>query len=152
VEALYGAVHQRSRLRPSRVSASYFVHLKESLGEAFNFLGYFEGGELLGFNSRLRAGDELESYYLGVDYAHNERRSLYFNALLDDVEYGIATGAKRIQFGRTSLEAKSAMGAEPVELNLFTRHREPVLYPLARSLLPLVQPKWTARHPFKEGV
>ncbi|HZI11852.1 MAG TPA: hypothetical protein VE153_15820 [Myxococcus sp.] len=152
VEALYGAVHERSRLRPSRVSASYFVHLKESLGEAFDFLGYFEGGELLGFNSRLRAGDELESYYLGVDYAHNERRALYFNALLDDVEYGIATGARRIQFGRTSLEAKSAMGAEAVELNLFTRHREPVLYPLARSLLPLVQPKWTARHPFKEGV
>lgn len=152
VEALYGAVHERSRLRPSRVSASYFVHLKESLGEAFNFLGYFEGGELLGFNSRLRAGEELESYYLGVDYAHNERRALYFNALLDDVEYGIATGARRIQFGRTSLEVKSAMGAEAVDLNLFTRHREPVLYPLARSLLPLVQPKWTARHPFKEGV
>ncbi len=152
VEALYGAVHQRSRLRPSRVSASYFVHLKESLGEAFNFLGYFEGGELVGFNSRLRSGDELESYYLGVDYERNERLALYFNALLDDVEYGIDTGAKRIQFGRTSLERKSALGAEPVSLNLFTRHREPVLYPLARSLLPLVQPKWQARHPFKEAV
>ncbi|MFP2924342.1 hypothetical protein ACLESO_03820 [Pyxidicoccus sp. 3LG] len=150
VEALYGAVHQRSRLRPSKVGASYFVQLKESLGDAFDFLGYFEGGELLAFNSRLRAGDELESYYLGIDYAHNERRSLYFNALLDDVEYGIVTGAHRIQFGRTSLEAKSAMGAEPVDLNLFTRHREPLLYPLAKSLLPLVQPQWTARHPFRE--
>ncbi|WP_163993854.1 GNAT family N-acetyltransferase [Pyxidicoccus caerfyrddinensis] len=150
VEALYGAVHQRSRLRPSRVSASYFVHLKESLGAAFDFLGYFEGGELRAFNSRLRAGEESESYYLGIDYAHNERLALYFNALLDDVEFGIVTGAKRIQFGRTSLECKSALGAEPQSLNLFTRHREPLLYPLARSLLPLVQPKWAARHPFKE--
>ncbi|QSQ21209.1 hypothetical protein JY651_39425 [Pyxidicoccus parkwayensis] len=150
VEALYGAVHQRSRLRPSRVRGSYFVHLKEALGESFNFLGYFEGGELRAFNSRLRAGDESESYYLGIDYAHNERLALYFNLLLDDVEYGIVTGAKRIQFGRTSLECKSALGAEPLSLNLFTRHREPLLYPLARSLLPLVQPKWHARHPFKE--
>jgi hypothetical protein len=150
VEELYGAVHQRSRLRPSRVSADYFVRMKEALGEAFNFLGYFEGGELRGFNSRLRSGDELESYYLGVDYAHNERLALYFNALLDDVEYGIDTGARRIQFGRTSLERKSALGAEPLDLNLFTRHREPLLYPMVKSLLHLVQPKWTARHPFKE--
>ena len=150
VEALYGAVHQRSRLRPSRVRASYFAHLKEALGESFNFLGYFEGGELRAFNSRLRSGDESESYYLGIDYAHNERLALYFNLLLDDVEYGIVTGAKHIQFGRTSLECKSALGAEPLSLNLFTRHREPLLYPLARSLLPLVQPKWNARHPFKE--
>jgi hypothetical protein len=124
--------------------------LKEALGESFNFLGYFEGGELRAFNSRLRTGDESESYYLGIDYAHNERLALYFNLLLDDVEYGIDTGAKRIQFGRTSLECKSALGAEPLSLNLFTRHREPLLYPLARSLLPLVQPKWSARHPFKE--
>ncbi|MBZ4421546.1 GNAT family N-acetyltransferase [Myxococcus sp. RHSTA-1-4] len=150
VEALYGAVHQRSRLRPSRVSASYFVHLKEALGDAFDFVGYFEGGELRAFNTRLRAGDELESYYLGLDYEHNERLALYFNAMLDDVEHGILTGAHRIQLGRTSLERKSALGAEPVDLNLFTRHREPLLYPLARSLLPLVQPKWTARHPFRE--
>ncbi|NMO17326.1 hypothetical protein HPC49_11960 [Pyxidicoccus fallax] len=150
VEALYGAVHQRSPLRPSRVSASYFVHLKEALGEAFDFMGYFEGGELRAFNTRLRSGDELEGYYLGLDYAHNERLALYFNALLDDVEHGILTGARRIQMGRTSLERKSALGAEPLDLNLFTRHREPLLVPLARSLLPLVQPKWTARHPFKE--
>jgi predicted N-acyltransferase len=150
VEALYGAVHQRSRLRPSRVGASYFVHLKEALGDAFDFVGYFEGDELRAFNTRLRAGDELESYYLGLDYAHNERLALYFNAMLDDVEHGILTGAHRIQLGRTSLERKSALGAEPVDLDLFTRHREPLLYPLARSLLPLVQPKWTARHPFRE--
>lgn len=150
VEALYGAVHQRSRLRPSRVSAAYFVHLKEALGDAFDFVGYFEGDELRAFNTRLRAGDELESYYLGLDYAHNERLALYFNAMLDDVEHGILTGAHRIQLGRTSLERKSALGAEPVDLNLFTRHREPLLYPLVRSLLPLVQPKWTARHPFRE--
>lgn len=150
VEALYGAVHQRSRLRPSRVRASYFVHLKEALGESFDFLGYFEGDELRAFNSRLRTGEESESYYLGIDYAHNERLALYFNALLDDVEYGIVTGAKRIQFGRTALECKSALGAEPLTYNLFTRHREPLLYPLARGLLPLVQPKWNARHPFKE--
>lgn len=150
VEALYGAVHQRSRLRPSRVSAAYFVHLKEELGAAFDFIGYFEGETLVAFNTRLRAGDELESYYLGLDYAHNERLALYFNALLDDVEHAILTGAHRVQFGRTSLERKSALGAEPVELNLFTRHREPLLYPLARSLLPLVQPRWTVRHPFRE--
>jgi hypothetical protein len=150
VEALYGAVHQRSRLRPSRVGASYFVQLKEALGDAFDFVGYFEGDELRAFNTRLRAGDELESYYLGLDYAHNERLALYFNAMLDDVEHGILTGAHRIQLGRTSLERKSALGAEPVDLNLFTRHREPLLYPLARGLLPLVQPKWTARHPFRE--
>ncbi|MCP3136803.1 hypothetical protein [Pyxidicoccus xibeiensis] len=150
VEALYGAVLQRSRLRPSKVGASYFVQLKEALGDAFDFVGYFERGDLVAFNSRLRAGDELESYYLGLDYAHNERLALYFNAMLDDVEYGIDTGAHRVQFGRTSLERKSALGAEPVALNLFTRHREPLLYPLAKSLLPLVQPRWTARHPFKE--
>lgn len=152
VEELYGAVHQRSRLRPSRVSASYFVHLKEALGADFDFVGYFEGEQLRAFNTRLRAGDELESYYLGLDYAHNERLALYFNAMLDDVEHGILTGAHRVQLGRTSLERKSALGAEPVDLNLFTRHREPLLYPMAKSLLSLVQPKWTARHPFREPV
>jgi hypothetical protein len=150
VEALYGAVFERSRLRPSRVGASYFVHLKEALGDAFDFIGYFEGGALVAFNTRLRAGDELESYYVGLDYAHNERLALYFNALLDDVEHGILTRAHRILLGRTSLERKSALGAEPVNLHIFSRHREPLLYPLARRLSSLVQPRWTARHPFRE--
>ncbi|HYH97995.1 GNAT family N-acetyltransferase [Hyalangium sp.] len=150
VEALYGAVFERSRLRPSRVGASYFVQLKEALGDDFDFIGYFSDGGLVAFNTRLRAGDELESYYVGLDYAHNERLALYFNALLDDVEHGILTGAHHILLGRTSLERKSALGAEPVDLRIFTLHREPVLYPLARRLSSLVQRRWTARHPFRE--
>ena len=67
-------------------------------------------------------------------------------------EFGIENSFKRIIFGRTALEIKSSIGAEPIMMSGFMYHQNYWINKLLPKIYPKLEPSlvWQQRHPFKE--
>lgn len=149
--ALYQSVAQHSRFRWVDICEGYWLSLRRHLGKRFHLIGWYRGGELVGYHTAIENGSSLEAHFLGYDDAVNAQSQLYLNMLYDLVRLGIELGSERISLGRTALEIKSSVGAVPQDLDLFLRLRHPVGRHLCASLLHFLVPadRWVARHPFK---
>ena len=104
---------------------------------------------MVGFTTSIRWGDSLEGHYLGLDYEHNVGHAIYQNILYDDVQEAFERGCREVNLGRTALEIKSGIGAEPRPVSCFIRHRNPASNAVVKPLFGFVKPtKWTQRRPF----
>lgn len=153
VYALYQRVVDDSGFNVITLHPSYFTALKAALGEKVLFQGYYHQGTLIGFISAIRnTNGELEAHFLGYLEDWNPTCKLYLNMLFDLVELGIAWGCRRIIFARTADEIKSSVGAVPVPLDGYIRHRSPFSNKFIGPLLDYLTPKEepTLRHPFRK--
>lgn len=150
---LYLQVVDDSGFNVIHLSQGYFHRLAERLGDAVTITGYFEGETLLGFTSAIRNGNgELEAHFLGYERDRNPGLKLYLNMLLDLVDTGIALRCSRVVLARTAEEIKSSVGAVPVPLLLFIRHRSPFANRFIKPLLDYLNPEEeiVLRHPFRQ--
>ncbi len=135
------------------LTAEYFVACKEELGERFQVLGYFgEEGQLVSFLSWFEMDGMLESHFVGYERHLNNQFALYYNLLLDHVEFAIDRKMHHISFGRTALESKSNLGAVGVELNSFAWSSNMILQYYAVPLFDSMRDNtgFIPRNPFKE--
>lgn len=125
--------------------------MKSQLGENFKFYGYFDNDKLIGFNTLIKNGDILDTYFLGYDSEIQREKMLYLNMLYDMIGYSIKKGFKKIVFARTALEIKSSIGANPVPMYGFLQHRNHLLQRQMDFLFNYFEPKiqWQQRSPFK---
>jgi hypothetical protein len=151
IDELHAAVVARASVRPSWMAARGFAALKARLGDRFNFIGYYKDGALVGFNTRFRFGEEMESHYCGLDYRVSKRYALYRSMLYDDIAAAIETGARRLSFGRTSQEIKSSLGALPRPMSWFGRTSFPLATAVMARLTARLTPPWVAHQPFRAG-
>tara|TARA_R110002094_G_scaffold39784_6_gene52373 strand:- start:631 stop:1887 length:1257 start_codon:yes stop_codon:yes gene_type:complete len=143
------AVANKATLRLTTHPREYFTALKNGLGDAFRVFTYSIGEQIVGFRTTIYNHDSIEGHYLGIDYEHNTKHAIYQNILYDYIEDGLAAGAKNIWLGRTALEIKSSIGAEPRPMRCFIRHRNPVGNRAVKPLFRFVKPTtWTPRNPF----
>jgi hypothetical protein len=149
VDALHAAVLARAAIRPSALDARGFAALRARLGDRFDVVGYYLGGRLVGFNTRLCFGSEMESYYFGLDYQVSRQYSLYRSMLYDDVAAAITQRVHTLSFGRTSQEVKSTLGAQPVALSWFGKSCTLLPTRLLAHLAGSVNGPFTAHDPFR---
>ena len=125
--------------------------MKSELGVNFKFYGYFDGPKMIGFNTLIKNGDTLDTYFLGYDSDIQRDKMLYLNMLYDMVGYAIKKEFKRIIFARTALEIKSSIGAMPIPMYGFLQHRNVILQRNMDLLFKYFEPKleWKNRNPFK---
>ena len=151
LESLYNQVYDRAALQGPHIGASFFLTLRQRLKTSeFDLIGYFQGEDLLAFSSRFHVNNAVVAYFFGLDYRFNRKYSLFHNLLYDDIECAINVGAHELNFGRTTHEVKSSVGAIPDDLPSFFLP----LRPMSRPLCWLVQalwrvPQWIACHPFR---
>ncbi|NNC82047.1 MAG: GNAT family N-acetyltransferase, partial [Flavobacteriales bacterium] len=108
-------------------------------------------GKLVGFLSAFDCGEELEVHYVGLDYDCNRELGLYQRMLVEFLRRAIEGGHQRINYGRTAEQAKSSLGAEPVEMRLYTKHRNMIANRLITPLMASVAPNsFELRSPFKQ--
>lgn len=149
IQVLFSAVHEQAKFRVAALPEDYFASLPRHLGEQFTMDGYFLDDKLVGFTSSIHWGDQTEGHYLGLDYEHNVAHAIYQNILYDDVQGAIERGSRELNLGRTALEMKSAIGAEPRPVSCFMRHRNPASNAIVRPLFGFAKPtKWRPRNPF----
>jgi hypothetical protein len=151
IQKLYNNVHHKAKFRMASLNVSYFVALKKTLGEQFNFIGYFHDSKLVGFRTSFILNDSLEAHFIGLDYAVNKTLDIYQNILYDYIKETIKCNKKRLYLGRTASEIKSTVGAEAHELTCYIRHRNPLSNRIIKPFIDYLRPEtWVPRNPFKE--
>jgi hypothetical protein len=130
---------------------AYFVALKKTLGDQFNFIGYYQDSKLVGFRTSFVLKDSLEAHFIGLDYEVNKSFEVYQNILYDYIKETIDYDKKRLFLGRTASEIKSTVGAEAHMLTCYIRHRNPLSNRIIKPFIDYLKPEdWVPRNPFKE--
>lgn len=148
---LYLHVAQNAPFNTFYLARNHFSVFKEKLGHDFLFYGYFLNNELVGFNTLIKNGTALDTYFLGYDVTIQQEKMLYLNMLYDMITYAINKGFKKIVFARTALEIKSSVGAKPQEMYGFMDHQFKFLNSQMHIFFDYFEPKthWNQRNPFK---
>lgn len=150
---LYLHVAQNAPFNTFLLHKQHFSSLKRNLSHDFLFYGYFLNGELIGFNTLIKNGDVMDTYFLGYDDNIQREKMLYLNMLYDMIGYSIKKKFKKIILGRTALEIKSSVGAEPEAMYGFIKHNNRLLQWQMPKIFNALQPvvNWQTRNPFKVG-
>jgi Acetyltransferase (GNAT) domain len=148
---LYLQVHENADFRPFTLHPDYFCAFACAAGEKAQHQGVFEpDGKLLGFIVTLLDGESAVAYHIGFDREASSKHPLYLGLLHASIAAAIEMGAKSLSLGRTALEPKARLGAKPQRMEVWMRHRQPVLNQVARSLLGMVSHNEAPdRNPFK---
>ena len=148
---LYLHVAEHAPFNTFYLSKNHFYVLKEKLKDDFMLYGYFMEEKLIGFNTLIKNGKSLDTYFLGYDEKIQKEKMLYLNMLYDMIACGISLQYKNIIFGRTALEIKSSVGAIDTPMYGFMRHRQPIINHFIGKIFNYLEPVniWKRRSPFK---
>jgi predicted N-acyltransferase len=148
---LYHHVAKNAHFNTFFLAKNHFRTLKEILKDQFLFYGYFLDDKLIGFNTIIKNGEVMDTYFLGYDDTIQREKMLYLNMLYDIVAYSINKGFKEIVFARTALEIKSSIGAKPQEMFGFMKHNNPIIDLAVAKIFCYLDPEvvWQERNPFK---
>lgn len=150
---LYFYVAKNAPFNTFFLAEDHFENLKKNLHDNFLFYGYFLNEELIGFNTLIKNGTAMETYFLGYDDTIQREKMLYLNMLYDMIGYSIKKQFKEIIFARTALEIKSSVGAKPVEMTAFMKHENPFINKFMKYFIDYFEPKtnWHERNPYKQS-
>lgn len=148
---LYHYVAKNAHFNTFFLAKNHFRTFKELLKDKFLFYGYFLDEKLIGFNTLIKNGDVMDTYFLGYDESIQREKMLYLNMLYDMIAYSINKGFKEIIFARTALEIKSSVGAKPQEMFGFIQHDNSVVNLVIDKVFNYLDPEviWKERNPFK---
>ncbi|MCA6423462.1 MAG: 8-amino-7-oxononanoate synthase [Flavobacterium sp.] len=153
-ERIYELYHHVAKNAPFNtffLNKHHFSTFKKQCGKRFVLCGYFFNEKLVGFHTLLLNGSVLETYFLGYDEHVQKEKMLYLNMLYNMTKFGIENQFKKIIFGRTALEIKSSIGAEPIVMSGFIYHTNKYVNKVMAKIFPKLEPTlvWQQRHPFK---
>ena len=148
---LYKNVSNNARFNTFVLPENHFYEMKKALEDRFRIFGYYKNEELIGFYTLILNGDQLETYFLGYDQAHQYENQLYLNMLYDMIDFGINNLFKTIVYARTAMEIKSSVGAKPKAMSMYIKHTNPIINALLQQIFKLMNPsqQWEERNPFK---
>ena len=151
LHALYLQTHHNARVRPVTLPVDFLPVLATNLGDDMRWSVLKRDEQILGFVNTVRDGETAVGYYIGFDRPANAEFPIYFRLLQTVVEDAINFGCRRLSLGRTALEPKARLGARGEPLELWIRHRMPMLNLVVRGLLQTIShhDDAPARNPFK---
>jgi predicted N-acyltransferase len=151
INELYHHVAQNAPFNTFFLAENHFCKFKKIVADEFLFYGYFLNEKMIGFNTLVKNGNNMDTYFLGYDDSIQREKMLYLNMLYDMIGYSIKKEFATIIFSRTALEIKSSVGAKPEEMFGFLKHSNPLIDKSISRLFCYLEPKteWKERHPFK---
>jgi hypothetical protein len=151
INELFQQVLEKSSFKFGELKSEIYVAWKNTLKEKLIFKGFFENEVMIGFNSAFVHEDYIDAHYVGIDYEKNEQFSLYQRMLVELLCDAIHLGMKQLIMGRTAEQAKSTLGAYPVDMRLYAKHRNALANKLIAPVLASVKPsEFETRNPFKK--
>ena len=150
LQQLYENTIANANFNAQVLNLNTYIKLRASYHEDFIVKAYFFNDKLVGFLSALDNNQHLDAHFIGLDYTKNKTLAIYPRILNDYVRLGIEKKAKYINLGRTASEIKTTVGAVPVDLTCYLKHKKPVINSLFRLLINKIQLKEFKQHrPFK---
>ncbi len=151
INHLYRTVADNAPFNTFYLHEAHFAELKKYLGDRFLLYGYFLNDRLIGFNTLIKNGSDVDTYFLGYDVSEQREKMLYLNMLYDMIAYSIKKGFGKIVMARTALEIKSSVGAQPIEMHGLIKHSNYLINKLMPKFFKFFEPEmlWKSRSPFK---
>lgn len=151
IEQLYLEVLDKAEFKFGELNGLAFVNFKQQLKEKFVFKAYFLDGQMVGFSTLFLCNPVGDANYIGLDYAYNKTNAVYQRMLYDLVEAAIQQGLMELRLGRTAETVKSSIGATPVHMKLYARHRNGLSNKIIGPLISSISPgTFELRPPFKK--
>lgn len=151
IENLYNAVTSKATYNFANLNGLAFLNFKKKLDNQFIFKAYFIGEKMVGFSTLFHFQDIADANYVGLNYELNKEYAIYQLMLYDFVEQSIKLGVKELRLGRTAELIKSSIGAAPVDMTLFIKHRNRISNKLLGPFIQYISPsKFELRPPFKK--
>ena len=151
IQLLYNNVIENADYNLGVLNAQTFVFLKENLKGDFVFNAYYFEEQLVGFSTAFVFDGIVDANFVGIDYEFNKKHKLYQRQLFDFVDLAIEKGQRELRLGRTAETIKSVVGAVPVAMKLYARHRNCISTNLLKPLISSIKPNEAEiRKPFKE--
>jgi len=150
IEELHHEVLSKAAYKFGQLNGQAFLNYKKNLGERFILTGYFLDQKLIGFSGVFHDRNILDANYVGLDYEYNKRLSVYQRMLYDFVNLAMTRKCNEIRFGRTAETIKSSIGARPVNMKLYAKHRNTISNKLIGPMLSNIEPaEYELRPPYK---
>ena len=150
LQALYQNTIDKASFNAQVLNLDTYSQLSTSLKDNFIVKGYFLENRLVGFLTGLVNDNKLDAHFIGLDYELNKSHAIYPRILNDYVRIGIEKQVSSINLGRTASEIKTTIGANPVELSCYIKHKNPFLNSLIKPFLRRIKIKEFKQHsPFK---
>ena len=148
---LYFHVAKNAPFNTFFLARNHFSFFKEIMKDDFLLYGYFLDEKLIGFNTLIKNGAVMDTYFLGYDESIQREKMLYLNMLYDMIAYSINQGFSSIVFARAALEIKSSVGAKPVKMYGLITHSNTLINHNIGRFFNYLEPKteWQERNPFK---
>ena len=152
INELYLQVVENASFNTFILPENHFYQMKKYLGEELFVYGYFHHGQMVGFSTLIKNGQNMDTYFLGYDAPFQKTNLLYLNMVYDMVAFSINQKFEKVVFGRTAMEIKSSIGAKPQETYGLVKHKTALLQNKMDKLFKYFDPKvsWIERHPFKD--
>ena len=127
-----------------------YAELKKAYSDAVIFNVYYLKETIVGFASAFQNANSLIAHFVGIDYQLNKDHSIYPRILNDYVKLSIDRKCNTLDLGRTSSEIKSTLGAVPVDLHCFVRHKRSLANLIFKPLTKKIDlPEFKQHKPFK---
>lgn len=150
LHALYRQVQGNAAVKLVTMSPAYLPELAAAAGDRFRAVLAKREGRIAGFVTFLKDRETGIGYTIGFDREVAKEAPLYLALLQSVVQAAIETGCRRLSLGRTALEPKARIGARPVPMTVWLRHRVPFTNLVMRSLLGGIHhDEAPERNPFK---
>lgn len=150
IESMYLEVLSKADYNLGTLNAESFLELKKELGDQFIVKGYFLEEKLIGFSSAFAFNGTIDANFVGIDYTYNKEYKTYQRMLYDFVDLAIQRNTYELRFGRTAETIKSVVGAKPVAMKLYAKHRRSLSTSLLGIVLNSISPnEFEIRTPFK---
>ncbi|MDB2492987.1 hypothetical protein N9X15_02395 [Flavobacteriaceae bacterium] len=150
LQALYQNTIDNASFNAQVLNLDTYIHLRASFKDDFIVKAYFLEDKLVGFLTALVNKNALDAHFIGLDYRLNKSHAIYPRILNDYVRLGIEKQVSSIDLGRTASEIKTTIGAIPLELSCYIKHKNPFLNSLIKPFFRRIKIKEFKQHsPFK---
>lgn len=153
LHGLYHQVHDQQKLRLISLNPDFIPALAKTFGGDFRTrMARDAHGKPVGFITTLRDQDGAVGYYIGFDKETAAKGApIYLRLLQCTIQDAIEMKAKWLSLGRTALQPKAQLGAQPAPLRCYVRHRIPAMNAVVRGFLNFMPEPDSApeRNPFK---
>jgi len=150
LQQLYQNTIDNANFNAQVLNLDTYIKLRATYREDFIVKAYFYNNKLVGFLSALANNHHLDAHFIGLDYALNKTHAIYPRILNDYIRIGIDKKVSYINLGRTASEIKTTVGAEPLELTCYIKHKRPFINSLLMPFIKNVKIKDFKKHsPFK---
>ena len=151
IEQLYLEVLDKAEFKFGELNGQAFVNFKQQLKDKFVFKAYFFEDHMVGFSTLFLCNPIGDANYIGLDYTYNKTYAVYQRMLYDLVEEAINEQLSELRLGRTAETVKSSIGAIPVHMKLYARHRNGLSNKIIGPLISSISPgTFELRPPFKK--